>query len=82
MFLATVFIFISDQKNYNTLLQYLKNNNLKGLDEYPNTFNEAINNMNNFCAVPAAGTSFRHITRTARGIQFEQWKGPIAAKIL
>ena len=59
-FLATYCIFKSDQKHYNTLLQYLKKYNLKGLDAYHDTANEVINTMNNYCAALTAGAAGRH----------------------
>ena len=69
-FLATSFIFNSDQQRYNTLLWDIKNYNLKGMDVYPDTANEAIYIMNNYNATPAAGTSGRHTTQTSSGSQF------------
>ena len=61
-FLSKYFIFNSNQKRYNTLLQDLKNNNLKGLDAYPDTVNEGIDTMSNYCDAPTAGMSGFHTT--------------------
>ena len=80
-FPATDFIFNSNQKRYNTLLQDLKNNNLKGLDAYPDTVNEGIDTMSNYCDAPTAGMSGFHTTWTSSGGQFEQGQGPSAAEL-
>ena len=36
--------------------------------------------MNNYHAVPAAGTSVLHTTRTSSGVQFEQGQGTSVAE--
>ena len=73
--LSTYFHFNIDQKRYNTLLQDLKNNNLKGLYAYPNTANGVIDIINNYRAEPAAGPSVRHNTRISSVVHFEQGQG-------
>ena len=51
------------------------------MDAYPDTINEAIGIMNNYCAAPAVGTSDRHTPLTYSGVQFEQGKGPSAVEL-
>ena len=61
-----------------TLLQDLKKDNLKGLDAQPDTVNETIDFMNNYCAAPAVGKQGRNTTLTSIGVQFEQEQVPSA----
>ena len=70
-FLARSLLFDIYQQHYNTLLRYIKNDKLKGLDAYPDNVSEAIYIMNNYCTAPDADTPGRHTTHTFSGVQFE-----------